>query len=542
MRIRHVSIRNFRGIRILDWLVDGTVRCLIGPGNSTKTTVLDAIEYTLSPRWSISFDDTDFYDVNIDNAIEIIVTVSNLPIEFLHQDRFGMNLRGIGTAGLIDEPDPDTKREDYALSIQLRVDRSLEPEWTVINSRLPEPKRISARDRASLAVTRLGENSERHLTWSKGSILVGLTNSDDDAADIMAEATRSARNQADFSSVPDLTSAIEQVTRNAERLSVKPQTRFQAALDARSLVTSFGAIALHDGKVPLRLAGLGTRRLLAMAAQLSSIEKGAILLVDEIESGLEPHRVRALIRLFQSEVSVSDTRTGQVLMTSHSPTVLAELDAYQLAVVRSNDGETRVLSVDPNLQGTVRYAPEAFLGQRIVICEGATEYGLCIGLEASWIQKKHPPLAYFGVTVIDGGGHNAAARALHLAGLGYHTCLFMDGDRLATIEPPLDRISSMGVQIIHWGDEMCTEECIVSSLAWDGICDIVNLAIEHFDEQRVLDSLAHKLQLSPSAMTCDPNEWISETITKDRVRAAVGETAKKKNGSSGLNEVRLWRE
>ena len=50
MKIRHVSVRNFRGIRYLEWNVRSDVVCLIGPGDATKSTVLDAIAYTLSPR------------------------------------------------------------------------------------------------------------------------------------------------------------------------------------------------------------------------------------------------------------------------------------------------------------------------------------------------------------------------------------------------------------------------------------------------------------------------------------------------------------
>ena len=41
MLIRHVAVQRFRGIKSLDWHVDGRLVCLPGPGDSTKTTVLD---------------------------------------------------------------------------------------------------------------------------------------------------------------------------------------------------------------------------------------------------------------------------------------------------------------------------------------------------------------------------------------------------------------------------------------------------------------------------------------------------------------------
>jgi len=46
--IRHLKVQNFRGIHTLDWHVDGRVICLIGPGDSAKTTVLDAIESAMT--------------------------------------------------------------------------------------------------------------------------------------------------------------------------------------------------------------------------------------------------------------------------------------------------------------------------------------------------------------------------------------------------------------------------------------------------------------------------------------------------------------
>ena len=43
MRIRHLAIRRFRGIRELDWSVRGQMICLIGQGDSTKSTILNAL-------------------------------------------------------------------------------------------------------------------------------------------------------------------------------------------------------------------------------------------------------------------------------------------------------------------------------------------------------------------------------------------------------------------------------------------------------------------------------------------------------------------
>jgi predicted ATP-dependent endonuclease of OLD family len=60
MRIVYVEVDNFRGIS-LRWQPGPRVNCLIGPGDSTKTTVLDAIELAMNPRSYAIADDSDFF-------------------------------------------------------------------------------------------------------------------------------------------------------------------------------------------------------------------------------------------------------------------------------------------------------------------------------------------------------------------------------------------------------------------------------------------------------------------------------------------------
>jgi predicted ATP-dependent endonuclease of OLD family len=58
VRIRKIEIKHFRSICSLDWNpVDG-VNCLIGPGDSGKSTILDAIDLCLGARRNLSLADT----------------------------------------------------------------------------------------------------------------------------------------------------------------------------------------------------------------------------------------------------------------------------------------------------------------------------------------------------------------------------------------------------------------------------------------------------------------------------------------------------
>ncbi|MCK1729836.1 AAA family ATPase [Bradyrhizobium sp. 142] len=76
MRIRHIEIRNFRGIKSLAWTVSGDLNCIIGSGDACKTTILTALDFALSPRTALAFDDADFFNQVVDDDIVIQVTLA----------------------------------------------------------------------------------------------------------------------------------------------------------------------------------------------------------------------------------------------------------------------------------------------------------------------------------------------------------------------------------------------------------------------------------------------------------------------------------
>lgn len=71
-RIRRVEIAGFRGIKNLSWCPNPGISCLVGPGDSGKSTILDAIDLCLGARRNAQFSDTDFYGdrvVELDSAL-----------------------------------------------------------------------------------------------------------------------------------------------------------------------------------------------------------------------------------------------------------------------------------------------------------------------------------------------------------------------------------------------------------------------------------------------------------------------------------------
>lgn len=95
MKLTSIEIKNFRGIKHASvfFPLDSQIICLIGAGDSGKSTLLTAIEWTLWPSWSLIATDTDFYDCDTSSPIEITVSIMEIPQALMKEDKFGLYLR-----------------------------------------------------------------------------------------------------------------------------------------------------------------------------------------------------------------------------------------------------------------------------------------------------------------------------------------------------------------------------------------------------------------------------------------------------------------
>ena len=90
MRIRKINIKNFRGIKELDWSLPAEdIFCLIGKGDSSKSTLLEAIRYAFHPQWNVTFTDSDFYNCKFNEPIVIEMTLGDLIEEFCSLAKYG---------------------------------------------------------------------------------------------------------------------------------------------------------------------------------------------------------------------------------------------------------------------------------------------------------------------------------------------------------------------------------------------------------------------------------------------------------------------
>lgn len=149
------------------------------------STLLDAIEATLSPRW-FSFAEPDFLFGDTSESIVIETTLGELSSALKSDQRFGLYVRGwTSESSLRDEPEGD---DEPVLTIRLTVDATTEPVWQLVCDRIEDPRTLSNRDRALFGLVRLSGDDARHLAWGQGSILARATGKDSDAAASLADA------------------------------------------------------------------------------------------------------------------------------------------------------------------------------------------------------------------------------------------------------------------------------------------------------------------------------------------------------------------
>lgn len=499
--IRHIEIQNFRSIKQLSWNPKPGLNCLIGPGDSGKSTVLDAIDLALGARRSYSFNDADFYQLDTTSPLIVTITVGELHDELKNIERYGFFLRGFNpaTKEISDEPLADT---ETVLTVRLYVDADLAPDWRLHSDRADAvglERRLPWKHRELLSPARLGTTSHQNLAWGNRSVLNKLSEDTLDVSAILAQLGRQTRQAFAAQQVDGISVVLTQVQQIANELGV-PVGQLNALLDVNGISLSNGAISLHNSDgTPLRQLGTGSSRLL-----ISGLQKAAscssILIVDEAEYGLEPYRITRLL----NELGSKDVEPSQqVFITTHSPYVLRELQACQLHVVRKlmvpplpqipavsvphavythvifslDDGEAQ--------QSTLRACAEAFLSKAVIVCEGKTEIGLIRGIDLYNQDTNNSTIIAKGVYCTDGSGDSMFARAKVFKSLGYPTSLFKDSDKAQEHQQLTVEMMEVGIPIFEWLNDNATEDALFLACPLNLFPNLLALAISRKGEDSI---------------------------------------------------------
>jgi putative ATP-dependent endonuclease of OLD family len=476
-RIIDLSIQNFRGINTFSQRFNSDLICLIGRGDSGKTTILEAISAVLSPSWNRTFYDTDFHQCDIDKPIEIIVSMINFSSELLKDHKYGLYIRCLNPESG-DIEDSLTDGYQSVLTLKLMVDKTLEPKWTVINNREHEDKSISASDRAKLNCFIVSDYIDQHFSWSKGNPLYSLlkakeTNPTDENKNIIIDALREAKGRIDEGGFDNLVGVEGDVTKNASAFGLDI-SKVHTTIDFKELTIKDGRVCLHDENIPFRLKGKGSKRLASIAIQSALSQEGGIMLVDEIEQGLEPDRIRLLARTLKEENS------GQIFITTHSRDVVTELSSDDLMVIHK-DKDTFEMKVSPldydteKLQSVVRACPEAFFSKKVIVCEGATEVGICRALDRYRKSKDKSLMSFEDCAYVDGTGSEFVNRTFQISQAEISVTALCDSDD-AGINGYKNQMQEAGVFIVDCEEGNSIEDQSFLDLPWAQILELVDYA------------------------------------------------------------------
>lgn len=562
-RIRHIEIENFRGIRYFSWWPTPGINCLIGPGDSGKSTVLDAIDLCLGARRTVQFNDADFRDLNVEEPISITITIGELDDTLKNMEMYGLYLRSFDAESETIEDEPEHEAETV-LTLRLTVASDLEPVWSLVSDRAvaqQQSRNLNWTDRLKLSPTRIGAFADYNLAWRRGSVLNRLTDEKADTSAALAKAARDARTAFGDEADEQLGQTLDIALKKAKELGIEVGDKLKAMLDAHSVSFSGGTVSLHneDG-IPLRSLGVGSVRLLTAGLQREARNKGSIILVDELEHGLEPHR---LARFLDSIGAKEKKPPLQAFLTTHSPVALRELVGDQLFVLREDEDEHSVqqVGIEDDLQSTIRVHPEAFLAHSVLVCEGASEVGFMRGLDQYRVDQGDRSLTSYGVALVDAGGcDNIYKRAHAFAQLGYRTAVLRDDDRQPDAQSE-KAFTDRGNFLFTWQTGNTIEDELFLNLSDDGILNLLDYAVELHGDDLVddhiksaskskvdLDACRDDLSddncaLLAKAASSKANSWF-KTVSRMEVvgRTIVGPDLKRasKEFSDAVSEIEEW--
>lgn len=539
-RIRKIEIENFRGIKALTWLPSPGVNCLIGAGDSGKSSILDAIDLCLGARRNLQITDADFHRLDVAHPIKIKITVGELDDALKNIDTYGLYVRSFdSTSGEVeDEPDKDG---ETVLTVQLAIESDLEPSWTLVSARAAAQgltRNLNWGDRVRLAPTRIGNMADFHLGWRKGSVLNKLTDEEADASAALVKAARDARIAFGDEAQEKLGDTLAIVATTAKELGIPIGDDIKAMLDAHSVSFSGGTISLHDEDgIPLKGLGIGSTRLLIAGLQKKAAQEASMILIDELEHGLEPHRI---IRLIGSLGAKENPAPLQVFMTTHSPVALRELSGKQLYVTRRQSTQHDIIEVgdEDGVQGAIRTFPEAFLAPSIIVCEGASEVGLIRGLDQFRVSQGLPSISAQGTALVDGGGASRIyERNDAFVALGYRTAILRDDD--VQPDPPKEAaFIAGGGKVVAWGNGRALEDELFASLSEDGAMKLLARAVE-FHGEDLVDAHIKSATNGAKALSDIQVEPLIEGLSAES-RATLGKAARTKK--AGWFKTVTWME
>lgn len=476
--IRRLRIRRFRGIRFLEWLPDPTLNVLVGPADSCKSTVLEALSLLLTAAPNITLNEFDYFERKTGDQfdVEAVVAIDTAAF-FREQEPPHSPLQGWLGDHLTELPDDEGS--EPVLVCRLTGNADLEARWEIVGAgdeiRIPLPRRM--REQIGLLKLWVGDRGDRDLRLVQGGALDRFLNG---RAVRQAVVQTVMQTKVNDRLGPEPTKALKDIDKEFRQNSLPNPVRLGlVGIPGVSLAASVGLTigASDETALPLVSWGSGTRRLSALELAGFGQSKHSIAAIDEPETGLEPYRQRA----FMSALCASKSR--QAFITTHSPAVISSSLRINGTLWRLNaqahpdsgqsvDSQKRTSQYenqpshalaalrDGEVFRLAQVHPESVVARVPVVCEGCTEVGFASKLLVERIGTTYDSTGLF---LLDAGGHyKSLPICKELLAMGYAVAAVVDDEGKkggAWADVGRDAV------VLRWQDGMCLERAVVSALA-----------------------------------------------------------------------------
>jgi putative ATP-dependent endonuclease of OLD family len=527
--IRRLVISRFRGIEEFDWLPTSGTNLILGGGDVGKTTVLEAVGLLLSPSNSAVVTEADYWlrDSSKDFVIEATM---HLPAEtgINAQQNVALPWQWNGAEAVLPEVagnvDDLPMANDPVYRVRVRGTAELELVWEIVHPH-EETTHFSSALRRKIGLVRLAteDRNDRDLRLVFGSALDRLFNDNTLRPKIGKKIAGLDLNDA-------IGAAGLETLDKLDKELVKAALPSGLALGLTSTQgLSIGALIgllakKGDVSLPLSSWGAGTRRMASLEIASLTEQEPSVLTIDEVERGLEPYRLRKLLKVVMEQ-------GRQTLVTTHSPVAIASTTDAQLWFM---DEAGKIGPLDRAKIGQQQTRdPETFLARVPVIAEGPTEKGLLNYL----LEKalKGDPLDH-GIRVCDGQGNEAVLglletlckAGLKIGGLVDNEGKF--GGRWGELKVEL------GDRLFQW-EAGCTEEAIIAAIDDDKLPELAKDENGAFDGYR-LRTLATRLGLKEKSL-----EAINAKLAEsgETLRALIVAAASASTAGAPPEDAKEWK-
>ena len=501
MRIRRIKIERFRGLHQLQFC-PGASTVIIGPNNSGKSTVLEALDLLFHPGFGRPRpppDELDYWQRDPEREFEIEAVVGRLSKDFVAQCHHYLEGWRSEKRELVARPDGSGVEP----VVRVRVRGTTEFEYLHEFAK-PEAEgaRFYPRYRKQIRWVFDGRRRDpaRQLFFYQGGLLDRLFASADiggalnDLRQVLREGTSEVNHDAAVAEV------LRTLSVDLERLGLLEEGEgavFETgAVSRRALLQTLRlALPIDDEiAIPLGRQGRGAQRLVLIAVLLrlaASATSNLIGAFEEPEEALEPLRQSHVSSMLGEIVR----RGGQVFVVTHSPEIARCFGITSLLLLGERDGGNTCKHLADGLSSKVRQTYERRLDGPVVrglfcrvpvLVEGPGDRAV---FEAFWAElaRQGRTLAPFrlglDVVVAEGVG-NMPMLAAVLAETGKPVAAWVEQDT-EDARQVLERLREEEncTTFIHH-DQMPERSNLEGALAWGSSVEAVSRALHQLAEDR----------------------------------------------------------